>query len=95
VAADRHDRVLEVAGPERTERALVAGIDLDRMGDLRRDAVHERQVVVDGEDLMAQGHQLEGGRGPESTEAHDQHRMSHPRILLPRQPMLIVSTAGR
>ena len=57
--------------------------------------VDERHVVVDREDLVAQRHQLEGGGAPEPTEADDEDRVLHAPILLRRQPMRIVSIAGR
>ena len=76
-AADRDDRELEIAGADGPQGAFVGGIELRGVRDLRRDLVDGRLVPVERQDLVAEGHELEGGGRPEPPETDDEDRWLH------------------
>ena len=63
--------------PTDLEGALVGRVELSGVGDLGRDVVDYRLVVVEREDLMAEGHELQGGGRSEPSETDDEDRWLH------------------
>ena len=93
-AADRDDRVVELARADRAQRDVVARVELHCVSDARGDLVHARLVTVDREHLVPEPHQLQRRCRAEAAEADHENRSIH-LDSSGVQPMRMVSTAGR
>ena len=93
LAADCHDRVVELPGADALERLEIGGVELQGLGHLRRDLVDGGLVAVHREHVVPEAHELAGRRGAEPPEADDENGLLHGGS--PGQPMRTGSTAGR
>jgi hypothetical protein len=73
VAADAHDRGLEVGGPELAQRGDVGGVGLDDVSEGARHLLDHARVGVDAEDLVAEVLEGLAERAAEAAEADDEH----------------------